>query len=202
MMKLLSLLSSVAVVILSNNAALSATLTSADMKLPSDTPGIPQLMTSTASTKTTLPTPAVEGDGLVLAQAVARLDFSWRSAPTETSILALQFIMNADSNALASYAALLMTGHDVYVVRVRLSNTGNMRLRIYPQNVVAYYQTRSGRQGSTRAVPITDSRFLQPDILMPNYYIDKPVVFVAPANLNVVRDFRLGYSDPSIQVRY
>lgn len=201
MIKLRSLISSVVAITFSSSTALSAALSSAEMKLPNDMLGTPQLTHSAAFANTTPPALATDRDGLVLAQSIARLDFSWRSAPTETSVLALQLMM-ADADTLGKYLVLLRSGYDLYVVRVRLSNTGNMRLRIYPQNIAVYYTLRSGRQGSTRVVPITDSRFLQPDILTPNYYIDKPVVFVAPANLNIVRDFRLGYTDSSIQVRY
>jgi hypothetical protein len=146
--------------------------------------------------------PNLLGTGELVAQSIARLDFSWRSAPRETSALVLQSILNANSNTVAGAATLMATGQDIYIVRVRLSNSGNMRFRVYPQNVIAQYTTRSGRRGSVRAVPVTDSRFFQPDILEPNYYIDKLIAFVAPANLNVVRDFRVGYSDRSIQVRY
>lgn len=134
---------------------------------------------------------------LMAHHSVARLDFSWRTAPAETAALAFDFLRNRNGNDFVGAVLLLLSGHDVYVVRTNLLNSGNVPIRVYPQNIVISYPG-----GSTNAIPITDSRFLQPDILNPNYYINKPVAFVAPAGFNVARDLRIGYSDRSIGVRY
>lgn len=136
-------------------------------------------------------------DQLIANHSAARLDFSWRAAPLETASLAFNLIMNGDAGDFVGTVLLVLSGHDVYVVRARLLNSGNVPIRVYPQNIVISYPG-----GSTSALPIVDSRFLQPDILEPNYYIDKPVVFIAPAGFNVVQDLRVGYSDQSIEVRY
>lgn len=133
-------------------------------------------------------------DKQLVAYNVARLDFSWRSAPSDYANIALQLIFNGTSEDFMTLATLLLFDYDLYVVRARLSNSGNVPLRVYPQNVVAYYGNNS-----TRVVPLPNSYFLQPDILEPNYYIEKPVAFVAPRGLT---NFRVGYSDQSIQVRY
>lgn len=200
MIRVLPLFASVAMVAFSDGSAFGFTLIGSELKLRVEIQCTPssELLNPSSCNNAFSHSKFVGNGELVIAQSIARLDFSWRSAPRETSVLVFQFIVNANSDTLAGAATLLMTGHDVYVVRVRLSNSGNTRLRVYPQNVIAQYRTRSGR-GSTRAVPIIDSRFFQPDILEPNYYIDKLVAFVAPANL---RDLRVGYSDRYLQVRY
>ncbi len=135
-------------------------------------------------------------DKQLIAQTVARLDFNWNIAPLELAGAATRFIFNANGPEVAAYVLLLLSGHDVYVVRAKLHNTGNVPLRVYPQRIKVYYGNKS-----TSVIPIADNRFLQPDILRPNYYINKPVIFIAPSNLNLLRDVKMGYRDNSIQVR-
>ena len=99
-----------------------------------------------------------------------------------------EFIFTAKTPDIAALGLLLLSGHDLYVVRVRLHNTGNVPLRVYPQNIKVYYGNKS-----TSVIPIPDNRFLQPDILEPNYYIDKPVIFIAPRRLNLLNDVEMAY---------
>jgi hypothetical protein len=135
-------------------------------------------------------------DKQLIAQSVARLNFSWRAAhDLELAAVGIKFILTAQASDFVGLALLLASGHDVYLVRVRLNNTGDVPLRVYPQYLKAYY----GNQ-FTSVIPIADNRFLQPDILQPNYYIDKPVIFIAPYGLNLQRDVQMGYADNSIQV--
>lgn len=125
----------------------------------------------------------------LIAQSVARLDFSWRTAHNlELVAVGINFILTAQTSDVIALGLLLASGHDVYLARVRLHNTGNVPLRIYPQNINVYYGNKS-----TRVIPIPDSRFLQPDILQPNYYIDKPVIFIAPYGLNLLNDVGMAY---------
>jgi hypothetical protein len=130
----------------------------------------------------------------LIAQSVARLNFSWRTAPLELAAVGLNFILTAKTSDVAALAILLASGHDVYVARVRLHNTGNISLRVYPQNIKVYYGNKY-----TSVIPIADYRFLQPDILQPNYYLDRPVIFIAPYGLRL-SNVRMGYRDDSIQV--
>ncbi|KST65215.1 hypothetical protein [Mastigocoleus testarum] len=134
-------------------------------------------------------------DEQLIAQSVARLNFSWRIAPFELAAVGMSIILKGKKSDFDALARLLASGHDLYVVRVRLHNTGNLPLRVYPQNIKVYY-----RNGSTSVIPVPDYRFLQPDILRPGYYIDKPVLFIAPSGLNLLRDVRMGYRDSSIRV--
>ncbi|MCU0543069.1 MAG: hypothetical protein MUE44_13005 [Oscillatoriaceae cyanobacterium Prado104] len=132
----------------------------------------------------------------LIAQSVARLKFSWRSAHSlELVAVATKFIMTAKTEDLAALVVLILSGHDIYLVRVRLENTGNVPLRVYPQNINSYYGNKS-----TSVIPIPDNRFLQPGVLNPGYYIDKPVIFIAPYGLSLQRDVRMGYRDNSIEV--
>ncbi len=131
----------------------------------------------------------------LIARSVARLNFSWRIAPTDLAAVAINLIMTAKTPDLAALVLLLLSGQDLYVVRVRIHNTGNVPLRVYPQNIKVYYGNKY-----TSAIAIPDNRFFQPDILQPNYYIDKPVIFIAPYGLNLIRDVRMGYRDSSIKV--
>ncbi|HBE17144.1 MAG TPA: hypothetical protein DEG17_23820 [Cyanobacteria bacterium UBA11149] len=134
----------------------------------------------------------------LIAQSVARLNFSWSTAHNlELAAVAMEFILTAKTGDFAVLAVLLASGHDIYMVRVRLENTGNVPLRVYPQNIKAYYGNTS-----TRVISMPDNRFLQPDTLQPGYYIDKPVIFIAPYGLNLQRDIQIGYGDNSIQVTY
>ncbi|MGB3512960.1 MAG: hypothetical protein WBA93_27845 [Microcoleaceae cyanobacterium] len=132
----------------------------------------------------------------LIARSVARLNFSWRTAHNlELAAVAINFIMTAKTPDVVALGLLLLSGHDIYLVRARLHNTGNVPLRVYPQNIKVYYGNKY-----TSAIAIPDNRFLQPDILEPNYYIDKPVIFIAPYGLNLLRDVRMGYRDSSIKV--
>lgn len=132
----------------------------------------------------------------LIAQSVARLNFSWSTAHNlELLAVATKFIMTAQTEDFIALVVILASGHDIYMVRVRLENTGNVPLRVYPQNIKAYYGNKS-----SSAILIPDNRFLQPNVLNPGYYIDKPVIFIAPYGLNLLRDVRMGYRDNSIQV--
>ena len=132
----------------------------------------------------------------LIAQSFARLNFSWRTSHSlELTSVAINFIFTAKTSDFITLALLLASGHDVYIVRVRLDNTGNVPLRVYPQYIRAYY-----RNTYTTVIPIADNRFLQQSILYPNYYIDQPAIFIAPYGLDIVRDVRMGYADGSIQV--
>lgn len=136
----------------------------------------------------------ISNDKQLIAQSVRRLNFSWRTAPLEMTVLVLELIMKGKVSDYIILQQLLRSGYDIYVVRVRLSNTGNVPLRVHPQNIKAYYGNKY-----TSVIPVADNRFLQPDILRPNYYIDKPVVFIAPRRLNLLRDVRMAYRDSSIR---
>jgi hypothetical protein len=132
----------------------------------------------------------------LIAQSFARLNFSWRTSHSlELTSVAINFIFTAKTSDFITLALLLASGHDVYIVRVRLDNTGNVPLRVYPQYIRAYY-----RNTYTTVIPIADNRFLQQSILYPGYYIDQPAIFIAPYGLDIVRNIRMGYADGSIQV--
>jgi hypothetical protein len=134
----------------------------------------------------------------LIAQSVARLNFSWTNAHSlELAAVATKFILTAQTEDFIALAILLASGHDIYMVRVRLENTGNVPLRVYPQNIKAYYGNKS-----SSAILIPDNRFLQPNVLNPGYYIDKPVIFIAPYGLNLQSDIQIGYGDNSIEVTY
>lgn len=134
----------------------------------------------------------------LIAQSVARLNFSWSTAHSlELLAVAAKFILTAKTEDFAVLAGILASGHDIYLVRVRLSNTGNVPLRVYPQNIKAYYGNKY-----TSVIPLPDNRFLQPNVLQPGYYIDKPVIFIAPYGLNLQRNIQMGYGDNSIEVTY
>jgi hypothetical protein len=128
----------------------------------------------------------------LIAYSTARLHFSWRAAPIETAGIVLESIMNGN---IVGVGLALLFGHDVYVIKPKWVNTGDVPLRVYPQNITVYYGNYS-----VKLLPITDSRFLQPDILSPNYQLEGLAAFIAPTGLNLQEDVRIGYSDSSIEV--
>ncbi|GAB1537401.1 hypothetical protein NUACC21_00410 [Scytonema sp. NUACC21] len=79
----------------------------------------------------------------LIAQSVARLNFSWRVAPLELAAVAINFILTAKTPDVVGFGLLLASGHDVYVAKVTLHNTGNVPLRVYPQNIKVYYRNQS-----------------------------------------------------------
>ncbi|MBW4645587.1 MAG: hypothetical protein KME23_21805 [Goleter apudmare HA4340-LM2] len=133
----------------------------------------------------------------LIAQSVRRLNFSWRVAPGEQAAIGTEILIRGGTDTIGN---ILRSGQDIYVVKVRLFNTGNVPLRIHPQNIKVFYGNRFSR--SISVIPVTDNRFLQPDILKTNHYIDKPVIFTAPIGLKLPRDIRMGYADNSIRVTY
>jgi hypothetical protein len=121
----------------------------------------------------------------------AKLQFIWNTAPLQTASLILESLVDGKIIALAMLNA---AGYDLYIIKVRLTNTGDIPLRIYPQNITAYYSDRA-----FTAVQFDDNRFLQADVLQPNYKIDTLAAFIAPKDLSL-NDFKVGYRDNTIEV--
>lgn len=136
-------------------------------------------------------------DQQLIAQSIRSLNFSWRPAPGEQAAIGTEILIRGGTDGIGN---ILRSGQDIYVVRVRLFNTGNVPVRIHPQNIKVFYGNGFSRYVSV--IPVTDNRFLQPDILKTNHYIDKPVIFTAPLGLKLPRDIRMGYADNSIRVTY
>lgn len=95
---------------------------------------------------------------------------------------------------------VLTTGADFYAARVRITNTGNVPINVYPQNLVIRLGTES-----TGVTTMNDARFLQPALLQPGYYVEGLVVY--RASLTAGASLRLGagnisYSDHTIDVTY
>ena len=70
------------------------------------------------------------GDRQRIAYNNAKLQFNWTTAPWQTASLVLESLADGKIIGLAMLNA---AGYDLYIIKVRLTNTGDAPLRIYPQ---------------------------------------------------------------------
>jgi hypothetical protein len=128
----------------------------------------------------------------LIAYSDARLAFSWRAAPFETVQILIESIRNGN---IVGLGMVMLSGNDVYIVKPKLVNTGDVPVRIHPWNMKIHYGN-----SYARVLPINDSRFMQPDILKVGYQVEGLVAFIAPSGLNIPDDITIGYYDDSIQI--
>lgn len=128
----------------------------------------------------------------------ARLQVQWRDATDELKPL-FDAMLPAEKAAFAIRgAAMLWDGKDIYAMRVKLTNTGTVPVRIDPQNI------RINVRGDSIAVETIDhSKFLQTTTLPSNYYIEGLVYFVVPLEVGAAMragNGTLSYNDRAVEV--
>ncbi|WP_145260570.1 hypothetical protein [Planctomycetes bacterium Pan216] len=131
------------------------------------------------------------------APALARLNFRWGDATSEL-IAIVQRLPPEDRLAVGLGA--LATGVDIYGARVQLTNTGNVPLRIFPQNILIHFGGET-----TEVYTFPHQLFLRPTILQPNDQVEGVVAY--SARMDIGAAIRLGsgemsYRDPTILVTY
>jgi hypothetical protein len=131
------------------------------------------------------------------AAPVAKVKVSWRDATWELQQL-LAYLSDEEKALLG--LSVLLTGQDVYASRVRIDNTGNVAVRIFPQNIQMHFG-----QDATTVSTIDHPGFLKAGVLRPNYFIEGLVIYQARVDIGAM--IRLGggqlsYFDRSIDVTY
>lgn len=126
---------------------------------------------------------------------VATLRMQWHDETASLTTFASQ--ISPEQRALLGLAAIA-SGMDIYGARVNLTNTGNIPIRIFPQNILIHF----GSQSAT-VYTCADFRFLQPCVLDPGQSTSGLVSFTASMDVGAairLGQGRMSYSDPSINV--
>ncbi len=129
--------------------------------------------------------------------AVASLHVSARDGTGELQQLLAGL---TEGEALALGLSVILTGTDIYAARVRITNTGTVPIRVYPENILVHF-------GAEYAVvtTINHPRFLQRGVLQPGYYFEGLVIY--RARIDIGAAMRLGagsisYNDDTVVVTY
>lgn len=127
----------------------------------------------------------------------ARLTVSCRDGTADLQAMAKE-LSKRELTALGLSA--LLTGTDVYGARVTLTNTGNVPVRVDPENVQVHF----GKE-STGVTTAPDPRFLRACVLKPGESTEGLVMYEAAIEIGAA--MRLGrgkfsYTDPSVEVVY
>ena len=101
---------------------------------------------------------------------------------------------------LALGLGVVLTGTDTYAARVRIANTGNVPIRVFPENLRIHFG------GDAAGVTtVNHPGFLQRGVLRPDFYFEGLVMF--RARVDVGAAIRLGggglsYDDDTVEVTY
>jgi hypothetical protein len=154
------------------------------------TPAVPIAGPSTAPPKPVAATPAP-------AMSIARLAVSGRDGTPEL----IQFANGlTDNERLALGLNVLLTGVDTYAARIQITNTGNVPVRVYPENLSIHFGG-----DSVGVTSISHPRFLQRGVLQPGFTTDGLVLYRARVDVGAAVRFvggGLSYNDTTIQVTY
>lgn len=95
---------------------------------------------------------------------------------------------------------VILTGTDTYGMWVRISNTGNVPIRVFPENLRVHFGLES-----VGVVTTNHPLFLQRCVVKPGYYVEGLVMYQAAVDVGAV--IRLlgtsfSYEDPTIIVTY
>jgi hypothetical protein len=127
----------------------------------------------------------------------ARIHVAWEDGTAELQSIVSE-LTNEQVVALGLMA--LATQSDFYAARVRITNTGTLPVKVYPQNLRIHLDS-----DSTSVTTADDSRFLQPVLLQPGYYAEGLVMY--QAHITAGASVRMGagamtYTDKTIEVTY
>lgn len=133
----------------------------------------------------------------VATSAKPRLSVSGRDATGELQ----QFCSRlSDQEIVALGLSVILSGTDFYGARVTIRNTGNVPIRVYPENIAIHFGDEAAG-----IIPIDHPSFLQRGVLEPGQVVSGLVMYRARVDIGVA--MRLGgggisYNDDSIQVTY
>ena len=137
--------------------------------------------------------PGLVGDPI----AVARLKVSGDDGTAELVRLAQGM---SEAEALAMGLGVILTGTDTYGARIRFTNTGNVPVRVYPENLSIHFGAES-----VGVTTINHPSFLQRGILQPGHYADGLVMYRARIDIGAAMRLvggGLSYNDDSIRITY
>lgn len=129
--------------------------------------------------------------------AVARLTVTGRDGTGELQQLVAGM---SEVEALALGLGVILTETDTYAARIRITNTGTVPIRVYPENILVHFGNESAVVNT-----INHPGFLQRGILHPGYYFEGLVLY--RARIDIGAAMRLGsgaftYSDDTVSVSY
>lgn len=128
---------------------------------------------------------------------VSRINLRWSDGTPQLYPLMQNY--TEEQRALLGFSALV-SGVDIYAANIRLTNTGNIPVRVSPGNIRIHFGGEV-----TPVYTMNDFRFLQPSTLQPGESVTGLATY--PARIDIGRAIRLGngkmsYEDPSLQVTY
>lgn len=128
------------------------------------------------------------------AQSRSSLNVTGRDGTAELQQLAANM---SEQEALALGLNVLFTGTDIYAARVKIANTGNVPIRVYPENLRVHFG------GETAGVStVSHEKFLQRGTLKPGYYFEGLVLYRARVDIGAAMRLAgggLSYDDPTLQ---
>ncbi len=136
------------------------------------------------------PVPAV-------ATPIARLNVAWWDSTGELQQLVAGM---PPQESLALGLSVVLTATDTYAARVRISNTGSVPVRVFPENIVMHFG-----DDAVGVTTVNHANFLQRGILQPGRFTEGLVLFRARVDIGAL--IRLGagalsYQDDTVQVVY
>jgi len=129
--------------------------------------------------------------------AVARLNVSGRDGTGELQQLAAGM---TQGEALALGLGVILTGTDTYAARIRVTNTGTVPVRVFPENILVHFGAESAV-----VTTVNHPRFLQRGVLQPGYYFDGLVMYRARIDIGAAMRLGVGafsYNDDTVVVNY
>jgi hypothetical protein len=130
----------------------------------------------------------------VAAAPSACLNVQWSDGTPQLQQLATQ-----DEAALAG-VSLLLTGTDLYAAKVRLTNTGEVPIRVFPENIRLHHDSES-----LTVMTIDHPAFLNRCVLAPGESVQGLIGYRAAVEVGAAMrlgDGTLSYSDSSLLVTY
>ena len=129
---------------------------------------------------------------------IARIDVKWRDATSELMQVVLPALTDEQKAALG--ISVLMTGMDDYASKVTITNTGNVPVKVFPQNILMYF----GDESAT-VTTLDHASFLRPCVVQPGYYVEGLVIYRARVDIGASIRFgsgALSYRDDTVTVTY
>jgi hypothetical protein len=132
-----------------------------------------------------------------VATPIARLNVAWWDGTGELQQLVARL---PPQEALALGLSVVLTATDTYAARVRITNTGNVPVRIFPENIVVHFG-----DDAVGVTTVNHANFLQRGVLQPGRFAEGLVMFRARVDIGAL--IRLGsgalsYEDDTVQVVY
>lgn len=169
--------------------------------------GTSRIVTQPDSRSSIAPAPQTSNDARTGAgqldapqKGTARLNLAAEDGTAELQLLfGLWALTEAD---FATYGIPVATsGTDLFAAKIRIDNTGDVPVRVYPQNIRVHYAHHTAGVST-----IAHSSFLQASVLQPHQNVSGLVIYRATlavgAAMRTTADGRISYKDSSITVTY